>query len=443
MSAQRLLFLAGLGGEAPPCEALPESVAIEGHADAESLLTAARAGEAELVLLRLPSPGEAGRQALLELLAELADRQPAPARLCWVDDRDAAGAALCFENGADQVLVGAPTLVEWRQRLGTALERGQRERERWRARLEDPSGPLQRLAGTSPAMLQLRQRLLAAALAHPATVLIRGEPGSGHGLAARALHELSPRAAGPFVSLTSGATGGEAAGATLFGRTPESAGGLLSAARGGSLFLAGVEHLAPATQARLQRWLQEWRPARGGVRIEPGGEARLLAACEGDLEAALADGSLRADLYYRLNVLEVWLPPLRERPQDLGVVCAEILARLARDIGGGAWELEPDALEALAEERWPGNLRELEQRLRRAALLAAGRTLGPADLRPDRRSGATETRPPASLTLAEIERDQIQRVLEECGHNKSLAARRLGLHRSTLYAKLREQPVGA
>jgi DNA-binding NtrC family response regulator len=443
MSALRLLVLASGGLEAPPSEALPAALAIDSHADAGGLLAALRAGDCELVLLRLPAPEAPGREAALGLLAELAERQPAPGLLCWVDAHDAAGAALCFEHGAEQVLVGAPTPAEWRQRLSAGLERCLQERERWRARLEDPRGPLQRLAGTSAAMVQLRQRLLEAASAHPATVLIRGEPGAGQGLAARALHELAPRAPGPFLHWEAAGADAERQAAVLFGRTPGVCAGTLAAARGGSLFLEGLEALAPALQARLQRWLQERRAERPGERSGPGGEARLLAAAEGDLEAAVAAGRLRSDLYYRLNVLELWLPPLRERPEDLGLLCAEILGRLSRELGTEALELDPGALAALAAEPWPGNLRELEQRLRRAALLAAGPVLGPADLSPGPRSRRAEAAPLASLTLAEIERDQIQRVLQECGHNKSLAARRLGLHRSTLYAKLRELPVGA
>lgn len=442
MSARRLLFLAPADQAGPPAETLPAGLVLERHADPLGLLNALEPELAEPVLLWLPGPGRAGREAAFELLLALSERQPGLSRLLWVAGDDAAGAAAGFESGAEQVLVGAPAAEAWRRRLSRALASCLEQEQDWRRRRAADNGSLALLAGTSAAVLQLRQRLSQVAEAYPAPVLIRGEPGAGHALAARALHELSPRAAGPFVSLDGAQAAGDPQGGGLFADLAGTPANLSPAARGGTLLLERPGELAPALQARLLGWLQERRQAPGGVAIEPRAEARLLVSADSDLDAQVAAGRLRADLYYRLNVLELWLPPLRERPQDLGALSAAILARLAREQGSGPLRLSAAGLAALEQERWPGNLGELERRLRRAAALATGPELGADELCRATPGSPTAPPPAPGQTLAEVEREQIQRVLRECGHNKSQAARRLGLHRSTLYAKLRDLPVG-
>jgi DNA-binding NtrC family response regulator len=451
------------GANRPPAESWPTGIRAHFFPTADLLWSAVQDSPPEFVLLALPRADQPGRSAVLELAAAVAARSSDPEILVWVAETDAAGAALAQEAGAQHLLVGQLAAPDLAQRLERARRRQTARQALKQQQLEAADGPLQRLVGDSPALLALKARLPLAAAAHPATILIRGESGTGKELVARALHALSPRSSGPFVAINCACLPDELLEAELFGAaqgayTGARAGGrlgLLAAAQGGTLFLDEVGELSAAAQAKLLRFLQERRYRRLGENSEQISDARLFAATHANLEAGVEAGTFRADLYYRLNVLQLEVPALRERLEDLPVLAAACLERIAREQAqaGVAWQLTAKALEALAQESWPGNVRELENRLRRAALLSPGPSIDAEAVsapspkaalaqQPGRGSSAAPTAnlfaaPAQALTLAELERLQIAQVLQACGQNKSLAARQLGLHRSTLYAKLK------
>ncbi|HWO90201.1 MAG TPA: sigma-54 dependent transcriptional regulator, partial [Gemmatimonadales bacterium] len=279
------------------------------------------------------------------------------------------------------------------------------------------------------------------------TVLISGESGTGKEVIARYIHELSPRAEQPFLSINCGALPESLLESELFGHVKGSFTGavrdhegLFVAAGGGTFFLDEIGETTPATQVKLLRVLQEREliPVGGTepVRVE----ARLIAATNRDLEEELRQGRFRSDLYYRLNVIAIHLPPLRSRKDDIPVLAEAFLRRMASERGGEAKRLGDDALEAVMAYEWPGNVRELENALERAATLTAGTTIHatalPERVTERRAAALVSDRTPVNPTLDVIERAYIMYVLQAEGGNKSRAAEVLGIDPSTLYRKL-------
>jgi transcriptional regulator with PAS, ATPase and Fis domain len=298
------------------------------------------------------------------------------------------------------------------------------------------------LVGDAEAMVALR-RQLARVASTESTVLLLGETGTGKGLAAREIHAGSSRAEGPFVHVDCAALSVTLVESELFGHergafTGAVAGraGRLELARGGTLFLDEIGELELPLQGKLLRALQDRRFERLGGTRSLALEARVVAATHRDLRAAVREGRFRKDLWFRLCVLALELPPLRARPGDLALLVRSELPAAARRLGVPLPALEPDFLAALARHGWPGNVRELLNALERALLLAergvldariAERALeaGRLDDREPRASG-----PQAEPSAAESER--IAEVLRAAGGNVSRAARRLGIARSTL-----------
>jgi two-component system response regulator HydG len=278
------------------------------------------------------------------------------------------------------------------------------------------------------------------------TVLIQGESGTGKEVIARYIHELSSRADAPFQSINCGALPESLLESELFGHVKGSFtgavrdhAGLFQAAEGGSFFLDEIGETTPATQVKLLRVLQEREVIPvGGTEAVPV-DIRLIAATNRDLEDEMKGGRFRSDLYYRLNVIAIHLPPLRARMDDVPQLAEAFLRRLAGD-GAAPRRLEDAALEAIMNYDWPGNVRELENALERAATLSSGERIGAAAL-PAR---VTERRAPplvserqhANPTLEAIERAYIMWVLQGEGGNKTRAAEVLGIDPSTLYRKL-------
>jgi transcriptional regulator with GAF, ATPase, and Fis domain len=315
------------------------------------------------------------------------------------------------------------------------------------------SPPPEPLAGDSPALREARRRLHLVAPAET-TVLLVGETGTGKGVAAAELHARSRRAAGAFVHVDCAALAPGLLESELFGHERGAFTGALAArtgrlelARGGTLFLDEVGELDLPLQGKLLRALHDRRFERvGGVRtLEL--EARVVAATNRDLAADVAAGRFRRDLYFRLAVFEVALPPLRERLEDLPTLVAALLPDAARRAGLRAPSLRPDFLAALAEHQWPGNVRELANALERALLLAAGGALDGALARAclGDDGGSTPSCEPRREQVAGVGllrgpeggpgaagSELIARVLRDTGGNVSRAARRLGLPRSTL-----------
>ena len=286
------------------------------------------------------------------------------------------------------------------------------------------------------------------------TVLITGESGTGKEILARYIHEISEREGGPFISINCGALPENLLESELFGHVKGSftgavrdKEGLLVAAEGGTFFLDEVGEMSPALQVKLLRALQEREIVPVGATDPVRIDARIIAATNRDLEQEIRRGAFRSDLYYRLNVISLHLPPLRERPEDVQLLAEYFLQRReGSESNGGRLELAPEALGVLQAYDWPGNVRELENALERAAILShdgvvtvealPGRITTPAP------APLVSERPPSNPTLELVERAYILWVLQAEGGNKARAAEVLGIDPSTLYRKLNRYGLG-
>jgi DNA-binding NtrC family response regulator len=282
-----------------------------------------------------------------------------------------------------------------------------------------------------------------------ATVLIRGESGTGKELIARAIHFNSPRAGGPLVSLNCAALPEQLLESELFGHEKGAFTGAVAQRKGrfeqadrGSIFLDEIGDLSPALQVKLLRVLQEREFERVGGNRTLTVDVRILAATHRDLERAMREGTFRNDLYYRLNVVTIQIPPLRERREDIALLLVHFLRKFAeknrRDVTG----LTADARDALLKYDFPGNVRELENIVERAVLLCRGRVIDledlPATVRPGQR-GAGESLPKdLPGVLADIERQAIQSALERTGGVQTQAADALGISERVLRYKMKK-----
>jgi DNA-binding NtrC family response regulator len=304
------------------------------------------------------------------------------------------------------------------------------------------------IVGTSQAMQKVFETLARAA-ASDATVLITGESGTGKELVARALHARSPRARRPFLAINCAAIPealleselfGHAKGAFTDARADRP--GLFANAQGGTLFLDEVGEMPPSMQVKLLRALQERSVRPVGSEREVPFDARIVAATNRDLEAEVAAGRFRGDLFFRIHVIELLLPPLRARGSDVLLLASALVARHASRSGRPNLRLSHDAAERLLAYDWPGNVRELENCVERAVALARNDEIALEDL-PERvrRGSAAQVliradAPDELVSLEEMERRYILRVLRAVDGNKKLAAQILHLDRSTLYRKL-------
>ena len=280
------------------------------------------------------------------------------------------------------------------------------------------------------------------------TILLSGESGTGKEVLARYVHTLSGRADGPFFSINCGALPESLLESELFGHVKGSftgavkdKEGLLVAARGGTFFLDEIGEMTPALQVKLLRALQEREVIPVGATEAVAVDVRIIAATNRDLEEEIRRGTFRSDLYYRLNVIALHLPPLKERREDIPLLARHFLTRLGeKDPEAGVPTLSEEAREALLEYDWPGNVRELENALERAAVVSEGGEIRTEHL-PERvieppMPRLVDEEPPANPPMEVIERAYIEWVLRAEGGNKSRAAEVLGIDPSTLYRKL-------
>jgi DNA-binding NtrC family response regulator len=305
------------------------------------------------------------------------------------------------------------------------------------------------LESRSPAMRTVFDRARLAARG-ASTILILGESGTGKELMARAIHAESPRARAPFVAVSCAAIPETLLESELFGYEKGAFTGAAArrkgkfeAAHGGTLFLDEIGDIGPRLQADLLRVLEDRRFFRVGG-IEPVSvDVRILAATNRDLRRAVDEGRFREDLYYRLEVIPIRIPPLRERPEDLPALVESLLEQLSLETGHRVEAVSAAALQRLLAHPWPGNVRELRNVLERAVMVASGHVLqeGDIDIGPLPGSSA---RPPAALcSLEELERGHVGYVLEQAGQNVTEAARILGIDRTTLYAKIKRYGLRA
>jgi DNA-binding NtrC family response regulator len=296
--------------------------------------------------------------------------------------------------------------------------------------------------GESPALRRVFA-LLARLAPTELTLTLIGETGTGKDVLARAVHDASRRSAGPFVVFDCGAVAPTLIESELFGHEKGAFTGAVAErqgaferAHGGTLFLDEVGELGLDLQPKLLRALEQRRVRRVGGADDRAVDVRIVAATNRDLESAVAGATFRQDLFFRLSVAVLHLPPLRERRQDLAPLVRHFLAEAGRPLN-----VAPTTLEVLASYDWPGNVRELRNVVSAAAALADGDTLEPRHLlffRPQRRAARDEALPLAGQSLEALERAAIGQTLRLCGGNKSKAARSLGIAPSTLYEKLRK-----
>ncbi|HUR26620.1 MAG TPA: sigma 54-interacting transcriptional regulator, partial [Planctomycetota bacterium] len=289
------------------------------------------------------------------------------------------------------------------------------------------------LLAACPGLAVLYAQVVRVAAAPRTTALIRGESGSGKELVARAIHDLSPRRDHRLVALNCAALTEGLLESELFGYeagaftggNPHGREGLFHAAEGGTLLFDEIGEMAPGLQAKLLRALQERVYRRIGAREERPFDVRIVAATHRDLGLEVAAGRFREDLFYRLNVISLTVPALRQRPGDVLPIAQRCLARLCEELGRDVRGFTPEAARALERHAWPGNVRELENVLQRAALLCTGERIGVADLalEPPRTNHApTDALPLGDRSLRCVEQSLIRRVLEETDGNRSRAA---------------------
>lgn len=356
--------------------------------------------------------------------------------------------------GAAVVVIGASPSVD---RVVGALRRGARdflrkpfdvadlERALARATGRPPPPPLDATFRTAdPRTLRMLAQLESAA-ATEATIRLVGESGTGKDALARLVHLHSPRRGGPFVVVACAGLPRSLAETELFGHVRDAfsdAGrartGRLAAAHGGTLVLDEVADLAPALQPKLLRVLQEREIVPVGGRAPRHVDLRVVATTRRDLAAEVAAERFREDLYYRLDVVTLAVPPLRERPDDIPLLAGELLERFARSFGEEPAELGPEAVRALQARPFRGNVRELENLMRRAALLFPGRPVEVERLdAPLARGGDGLPSGLRALNLRDLERAAIARSLQVAGGNRTLASRALGISVRTLRNKIR------
>jgi transcriptional regulator with PAS, ATPase and Fis domain len=284
--------------------------------------------------------------------------------------------------------------------------------------------------------------LVATVSASDSTVLITGESGTGKEVVARAIHAASPRRYNPMVVVNCGALPegileselfGHEAGAFTGARARHK--GKFESAEGGTVFLDEIGEVSPKVQVELLRVLEEKVVTRLGGTAPVPVDFRIISATNRDLQAAVKEGSFREDLYWRLNVVHVHIPPLRERPEDVPVLAEQFLAKFARSMSRRPMRFSPEALDALAAYPWPGNVRELQNAIERAVVVGRNEVVRAEDL-PLRVTQAPASAPPGSL--AEAERAHVLSVLEASGWNITRAARVLDVDRVTLYNKIRK-----
>ena len=399
----------------------------------------------DIVLLDLRLPGANG----LEALKTIKSRRPNAVIVVMTGFATVPSAVQAMKFGAFDYISKPFTLDELRVMLERSIEelRMTTEKRVLRERLRSRHG-FGSIVGRAPEMEKL-YRIIAKAAQSTHPVLICGETGSGKELVARSIHYSGPSHDKPFIPVDCGSVSPAMMESELFGYVRgafsgavRAKDGLLTIAGGGTVFLDEVSELSIDLQSKLLRAIQdkEIRPLGSNKRVPI--DVRILAATNRDLETAVADGTFRRDLFFRLNVLTLKIPPLRERKQDIPLLVEHFLERLARS-SGVMRSMSADAMRALEEYDWPGNVRELENCLERACALSSGPTIQTADLPSPVQNvhhhiPPTPKEGPKIARLAEVEKQTILRTIDQLKGDKLLAARLLGIGKTTLYRKLKE-----
>ena len=387
-----------------------------------------------LMLSDIRMPGEDG--ITLMKAAKAAHPNLAVVLLTAFGSIDQAVAAM--KDGADDFLTKPVDLDQLELRVEKALKAHRLEAEvnDLKAQLDEKYG-LGNIVGSSPAMQRVF-RMVRQAAPTDATVLIEGPSGTGKELVARAIHNLSPRAKGPFVAVELAAISPTLLEAELFGHEKGAFTGAVArrvgrfeAANHGTIFLDEISEMPLEIQVKLLRVLQEREFQRLGSNDSVKTDIRIVAATNRDLAAYVRAGKFREDLYYRLNVIDLHLPALKDRAGDVPL----LVGRFLKEFGGKT--VSPEAMKLLEAYPWPGNVRELRNAVEKMCVLSPTGEIGEEDVPEEMKRGGARTLSTAG-TLEETEKEKILAVLEECGGNRTKAAERLGISRRTIYRKLEE-----
>jgi two-component system NtrC family response regulator/two-component system response regulator HydG len=420
---------------------------LRAFASAEEALEKLRDGEkVDAIVSDVRMPGMDGYELLRAVRVDFPNL-PFLLVTAYADVDDAVAA---LQEGADDYLTKPVKMQELRQRVQLQLERRvlSDENRRLRQRLDKSFG-FEGIVGHSTAMEELLERLRVAAPTR-STVLIVGESGTGKELVANALHQNSPRSRGPFVAINCGAIPGEILESELFGHEKgaftgahQRRIGLIERASGGTLFLDEISELSADLQVKLLRVLEEKHIMRVGGAAQIPVDFRLVAATNRDLAQWVSSGRFRQDLFYRLKVVELTIPPLRDRIEDIPLFVQHFLEffnqELERHVGG----VHPSVLAALKRQPWPGNVRELRNLIESMVLFAGSDEITledlPAEYRtPSEQTPSTEPTGWQPRTMADIEREAILRTVQYTGGHRARAADLLEIGLRTLQRKLKE-----
>ena len=357
-----------------------------------------------------------------------------------------------MRQGADDYIAkGRLQIDELEMRIARALRANKLESENRELRSQiDTKFGLENIIGQSPVMQEIFEIVQQVAPAR-ASVLVLGESGTGKELIAKAIHNLSPRAKQPMVTVHCAALSPTLLESELFGHEKgaftgahERRIGRFEQANGGTLFLDEVGEIDPAIQVKLLRFLGERTFERVGSNQSISADVRLIAATNLNLEEAVVEGGFREDLFFRLRVVEMHLPPLRDRGTDIILLAKEFLTEFAKENVKPITELHPDAVEALLNHPWPGNVRELRTAIEHAVVLCRGDVIGLRNLPPSVRGESSGASHPEAndvlgkknLTVEDAEKALIIRALKDCNGNRTQAAEKIGMSRRTLHRKL-------
>ncbi len=416
--------------------------------------------DVSLLITDYKMPGENG----IELIKKAKSAHPALSCILVTAFGEIELAVAAMKDGADDFLTKPITdIAQMELRVAKAIEKNSLSRKVEELQREiDESRGIESFTGNSPAMEKV-YRLIRQSARATATVLIEGPSGTGKELVARALHDLSLRASGPFVAVECAALSPSLIESELFGHEKGSFTGAerlkigkFEAANGGTLFLDEITEIDLATQVKLLRVLESRQIQRVGGNADIDVDFRLVAATNRNLAAYVKEGKFREDLYYRLNVIEIKLPSLKDRTGDIALLVSRFIKEFAEKNAANVKGIDANAMRALEAYDWPGNVRQLRNVIERMIVLSSGGRLTlediPAEIlecRPaapspvpmpvvNEAATAATAEVPADESLAETEKNAILKAISDSNGNKTKAAERLGISRRTLHRKLKE-----
>jgi DNA-binding NtrC family response regulator len=419
----------------------PDGFALQAASTGDQTLEAIRRESFDLLLLDLRMPGVDG----MEILRRMGSESPGTAVVVITGHATVDSAVEAMKLGAADFLPKPFTPEVLRLTVRRALRGARMAKENLllKSQIEDCRGRDYDLVGQSDAMRQIHD-LVRRVGPTDSTVLITGESGTGKELVARAIRDHSPRRDKPFVTVDCGSLVGTLFESELFGHLKGSFTGATSTkhgrfelADGGTIFFDEIANVDPDVQTKLLRVIQEREFTRVGATQVIPVDVRIIAATSRDVQDEIREGRFREDLFYRLCVVPIVLPPLRQRREDIPLLAHHFLHKQLGRHGKKILGFTDEAMDALARHDWPGNVRELENAIERAVVLAKGDRITPADLlyyglalKPE---AGTEGLPP----LAEVEKRHIAKALSHHGNNRTAAAKTLGIDRKTLWRKIR------